>query len=124
VIEKLHRVALALAAVGVFGVISYLVTQRSNEIGIRLALGALQNDVLGMIVAQGAKIAFTGTSIGLIAAVVLTCGMQSLLFNVSPFDPVTLGAAAALLVLVALVACYLPARRAAQVVPGVALRHE
>jgi putative ABC transport system permease protein len=105
-------------------VISYLVTQRTNEIGIRMALGALQKDVLGMIVAQGAKIALAGISIGLLAAVMLTRGMQSLLFNVSPFDPLTLAAVALLLVFVTLVACYLPARRAAQVDPMVALRHE
>jgi putative ABC transport system permease protein len=105
-------------------VISYLVTQRTNEIGIRMALGALQKDVLGMIVAQGAKIAIAGISIGLLAAMMLTRGMQSLLFNVSPFDPLTLAAVALLLVFVTLVACYLPARRAAQVDPMVALRHE
>jgi ABC-type antimicrobial peptide transport system permease subunit len=117
-------IALMLAAVGVFGVISYLVTQRTNEIGIRMALGALQKDVLGMIAAEGAKIAFAGISIGLLAALMLTRGMQSLLFQVSPFDPVTLAAVAALLLIVTLVACYLPARRAAQVDPMVALRHE
>jgi predicted permease len=117
-------IALALAAVGVFGVISYLVTQRTNEIGIRMALGALQRDVLGMIAAQGAKIALAGISIGLLAAVMLTRGMQSLLFNVSPFDPVTLAGVAALLLIVTLLACYLPARRASQVDPMVALRHE
>jgi predicted permease len=117
-------IALVLAAVGVFGVISYLVTQRTNEIGIRMALGALQKDVLGLIVAQGAKIAIAGISIGLLAAMMLTRGMQSLLFNVSPFDPLTLAAVALLLVFVTLVACYLPARRAAQVDPMVALRHE
>ena len=117
-------IALLLAAVGVFGVISYLVTQRTNEIGIRMALGALQRDVLGMIAAQGAKIAVAGISIGLLAAVMLTRGMQSLLFNVSPFDPITLAAVAVLLLIVTLVACYLPARRAAQVDPMVALRHE
>lgn len=117
-------IALTLAGVGVFGVISYLVTQRTNEIGIRMALGALQKDVLAMIAAQGVKIAFAGISIGLIAAVMLTRGMRSLLFNVSPFDLVTLAAVAALLLIVTLAACYLPARRAAQVDPMVALRHE
>jgi predicted permease len=117
-------IALLLAAVGVFGVISYSVTQRTNEIGIRMALGALQKDVLEMIVGQGAKIAFAGIAIGLLAAVMLTRGMQSLLFKVSPFDPVTLGAVAATLAIVALAACYVPARRAARVDPMVALRHE
>ena len=117
-------IALILAAVGVFGVISYLVTQRTNEIGIRMALGALQRDVLAMIAAQGAKIAFAGIAIGLLAAAMLTRGLQSLLFNVSPFDPLTLAAVAALLLVVTLVACYLPARRAAQVDPMIALRHE
>ena len=111
-------------ALGVFGVISYLVTQRTNEIGIRMALGALQWDVLAMIAAQGAKIAFAGIAIGLLAAAMLTRGIQSLLFNVSPFDPLALAAVAALLLVVTLVACYLLARRAAQVDPMVALRHE
>ncbi len=117
-------IALILAAVGVFGVISYSVTQRTNEIGIRMALGALQKDVLGMIVAQGSRIAFAGIALGLAAALLLTRAMQSLLFNVSPFDPLTLASVAGLLALVALLACYLPARRAAQVDPMVALRHE
>jgi predicted permease len=117
-------IALILAAVGVFGVISYSVTQRTNEIGIRMALGAMQKDVLAMIVGQGSKIAFAGITLGLAAALVLTRGMQGLLFNVSAFDPLTLAAVAALLVFVALLACYLPARRAAQVDPMVALRHE
>jgi predicted permease len=117
-------IALILAAVGVFGVISYSVTQRTNEIGIRMALGAMQKDVLAMIVGQGSRIAFAGIFLGLAAALLLTRGMQSLLFNVSPFDPLTLAAVAGLLVFVALLACYLPARRAAQVDPMVALRHE
>jgi putative ABC transport system permease protein len=117
-------IALILAAVGVFSVISYSVTQRTNEIGIRMALGALQKDVLGMIVSQGARLAGGGIAIGLVASLVLTRGMESLLFNVSPFDPMTLCAVAGLLVMVALVACYVPARRAASVDPMVALRHE
>jgi predicted permease len=117
-------IALVLAAVGVFGVISYSVTQRTNEIGIRMALGAIQKDVLAMIVKQGVKLAFVGIAIGLAAALLLTRGMQSLLFHVSAFDPVTLAAVAGLLVFVALVACYLPARRASMVDPMVALRHE
>jgi ABC-type antimicrobial peptide transport system permease subunit len=110
--------------VGVFGVISYSVTQRTNEIGIRMALGALERDVLEMIVGQGAKLALAGVAIGIAAALVLTREMQSLLFNVSPFDPVTLAAVAGGLCLVALAACYVPARRAARVDPMTALRHE
>jgi putative ABC transport system permease protein len=117
-------IALALAAVGVFGVISYSVTQRTNEIGLRMALGALDRDVLKMIVGQGVKIAAMGVGIGLAAALVLTRAMTTLLFGVSPFDPITLAAVAGVLVVIALVACYLPARRAASVDPMVALRHE
>jgi putative ABC transport system permease protein len=100
------------------------VTQRTNEMGIRMALGALERDVLRMIVGQGAKLAVAGVAIGTAAALLLTREMQTLLFNVSPFDPVTLGLVAAGLVAVALVACWLPARRAASVDPMTALRHE
>jgi predicted permease len=117
-------IALVLAAVGVFGVISYSVTQRTNEIGLRMALGALDRDVLKMIVGQGARIAAMGVGIGLAAALVLTRAMTTLLFGVSPFDPITLAAVAGVLVVIALAACYLPARRAASVDPMVALRHE
>ncbi len=118
-------IALVLAAVGVFGVISYSVTQRTNEIGIRMALGALERDVLGMIVGQGVKLAVLGVTIGSAAALLLTREMQTLLFGVSPFDPVTMAVVAAVgLVGVALVACWLPARRAAGVDPMMALRHE
>ena len=117
-------IALVLAAVGVYGVIAYSVTQRTNEIGIRMALGALQKDVLEMVVTQGARLAVTGIAIGIVAALALTRAMTSLLYDVSPFDPITLAAVATLLVMVALVACYVPARRAARVDPVVALRHE
>ncbi len=117
-------IALVLAAVGVYGVIAYSVTRRTNEIGIRMALGALQKDVLEMIVKQGARLAIAGIAIGLVAALALTRAMQTLLFGVSPFDPLTLAAVSALLVIVALIACYVPARRASQVDPMIALRHE
>jgi putative ABC transport system permease protein len=113
-----------LAMVGVFGVISYSVTQRTNEIGIRMALGAVERDVLRMIVGQGARLAFAGVAIGVAAALLLTREMQTLLFNVSPVDPVTLGVVAAGLVGVALLACYLPARRASKMDAMVALRYE
>ena len=116
--------ALVLAAVGIVGVVSHSVVQRTHEIGLRMALGALERDVLRMIVAQGARIAVAGVGIGLVAALVLTRAMTTLLFGVSPFDPVTLAAVAGVLVMIALVACYLPARRAASVDPMVALRHE
>jgi putative ABC transport system permease protein len=89
-----------------------------------MALGALERDVLEMIVGQGAKLALAGVAIGIAAALVLTREMQSLLFDVSPFDPATLAAVAGVLCLVALVACYVPARRAARVDPMTALRHE
>jgi predicted permease len=117
-------IALVLAAVGVFGVISYSVTQRTNEIGLRMALGALERDVLQMIVGQGVRMAAAGVGVGLVAALVLTRAMTTLLFNVSPFDPITLTAVAGLLVVIALAACYVPARRAASVDPMLALRHE
>ncbi len=117
-------IALVLAAVGVFGVISYSVAQRTNEIGIRMALGALERDVLGMIVGHGARLAVAGVAIGVCAALLLTRAMQTLLYGVSPFDPATFAAVAGLLGVVALVACWVPARRAARVDPMTALRHE
>ncbi len=117
-------IALVLAAVGVFGVISYSVAQRTNEIGIRMALGALERDVLGMIVGHGARLAVSGVAIGVCAALLLTRAMQTLLYGVSPFDPATFAAVAGLLGAVALVACWVPARRAARVDPMTALRHE
>jgi putative ABC transport system permease protein len=116
--------ALLLAAIGVYGVISYSVSQRTNEFGIRAALGARPADVLRLILAKGAKMALIGVGIGTIAALGLTRLMADLLFGIRPTDPVTFLAVAMLLCGVALMACYLPARRAMHIDPNVALRYE
>ena len=116
--------ALVLAAVGVYGVISFAVAQRTREIGIRMALGAQGGEVLKMIVLQGAKLTFTGMAIGLVAALWLTRMVSGLLFAVSPTDPAIFAGTALLLAAVSLLACYLPARRATKVDPMVALRCE
>ena len=116
--------ALLLAAVGIYGVIAYSVTQRTQEIGIRLALGAQRADVLGMVVRQAAVLALAGIVLGAIGAAVLTRFMRDLLFEVRPFDPVTFLGVAACLTAVALVAAFVPGRRAARVDPVIALRAE
>jgi putative ABC transport system permease protein len=117
-------VALVLAAVGVHGVLSYGVTQRTREIGIRMALGARPGNVLGLIVGQGARLAAVGVALGLAGAVVLTRLLAALLYGVTPTDAVTLAVVVAVLAATAIVASYLPARRAMRVDPSVALRSE
>jgi ABC-type antimicrobial peptide transport system permease subunit len=117
-------VALLLASVGIYGVISYSVEQRTREIGIRMALGAQRATVLGMILGLGARLAGMGIGIGLLGAAALSRVLRGLLYGVSPTDPLTYGLLAAALALVAIGACLVPARRAVRVDPAVALRAE
>ena len=117
-------IALILAAVGIFGVISYSASQRTHEIGIRIALGAQQRNVLRLILGQGARLALLGLGIGAAAALPLTHLMAGLLYGVSGTDPLTFGTVGIVLFGVAVTACYIPARRAMRVDPMVALRHE
>ncbi|HKV61777.1 MAG TPA: ABC transporter permease [Candidatus Acidoferrum sp.] len=116
--------ALLLAGLGIYGVISYLVSERTHEIGIRIALGAERRSILRMVLRQGLRLAITGAAVGLAGAVVVSRLMTGLLYSVSPTDPLTFACVAVLLIGVALLACYIPARRATRVDPLVALRHE
>jgi putative ABC transport system permease protein len=114
--------ALFLAAVGIYGVVGYSVSQRTREIGVRLAIGAERRDVLALIVGGGMKLAAVGVAIGLAGALGLTRLIATMLFNVTPFDPFSYAATAAVLLTIAAIACYVPARRAMNVDPLVAIR--
>jgi ABC-type antimicrobial peptide transport system permease subunit len=119
--------ALLLASIGIYGVISYSVTQRAQEIGIRMALGAEKRDLFRMVVGQGVRLAFAGLAIGVAAALILTrllLSFSQLLYGVSASDPATLVTVSAVLISVAILACYLPARRAMRIDPIMALRYE
>ncbi|HXU21138.1 MAG TPA: FtsX-like permease family protein, partial [Verrucomicrobiae bacterium] len=117
-------IALVLSAIGIYGVISYVVGQRTHEIGIRLALGAHPGDVMRLILGQATRLALIGVAIGIAAALALTRLMTKIIFGVNAHDPLTFAGVAFVLVIVALAACYIPARRAMRTDPMVALRYE
>jgi ABC-type antimicrobial peptide transport system permease subunit len=116
--------ALALALIGLYGVISYAVTQRTQELGVRMALGAQPQEILRLVLRQGMKLAGIGTAAGLAVSVAMSRFLRGELFHVSAFDPLTFGLMAAALIAAALAASYIPARRATRVDPMVALRYE
>jgi putative ABC transport system permease protein len=116
--------ALLLASLGIYGVISYIVSERTHEFGIRLALGAGRRSILQMVVRQGLGLALAGTVVGLLGTVIVSHLMTGLLYGVTPTDPLTFASIALALIGVALLACYIPARRAVSVDPLVALRYE
>ncbi len=116
--------ALALAATGIYGVIAYLVSQRTQEMGIRIALGAQPKDIFKLIVTEGLMLIAAGLLLGLLGSLALARFLSGLLFGVSPTDPLTFTAISSLLAVVALLACYLPARRATKIDAMAALRHE
>jgi len=116
--------AVVLAAIGMYGVISYSVAQRTQEIGIRMALGAARGDILRMILGQSARFALLGIVLGAAAALVVTPLMRTFLYGVAPADPLTFAAVSLLLIAIALAACYVPARRAMKLNPTIALRYD
>ena len=117
-------VALLIAAIGIYGVIAHAVTQRTQELGIRIALGAQAKDIMKMVLGQGMKLALTGTAFGLLASFAATRLMKGLLFGVGAADPMTFVLISVLLILATLLASYIPARRATKVDPIIALRYE
>jgi putative ABC transport system permease protein len=121
---SLGVIGVLLAAIGIYGVTAYAVSRRTREIGIRMALGAQRTDVLAMVMHQGLWLAGIGAAIGLLLAAVASQALAVFLFGIPPLDPLIFGAAAALFAVVALTACYLPARRATHIDPLTALRYE
>jgi putative ABC transport system permease protein len=123
-IASFALIALLLAGLGIYGVISYMVSERTHEIGIRIALGAESRNILRMVLRQGLGLAFAGAAVGFVGALIVSRLMAGVLYGVKPTDPLTFASVVLLLVGVALAACYLPARRALRVDPMIALRHD